>query len=148
MDWYAKACPTCGRPRDPFWISRALRAEEEHDARRQAHFILITLLIAGLIATCVALRPGKVSTEAEVCRTASALSLSILANTGPYGAFTEKYAGEVESVNRLNTMAPAFQDQELRTLVEAVVTSARETGKPFPALGDLLDACRAKNYGT
>jgi hypothetical protein len=142
MDRYARACPTCGAARDPLWLPRALRAEEDHEARRTAHFALIALLIIGLLAVYLAFRPTNHPTaESDVCHTADAVFLTEMAPTGAYDAYSEKFAGERQALERISQFVPAIQDETIRGEAEAL-----QAGFSLPQLTSLIKTCRAKGY--
>ena len=139
----------CGVARDPLWLPHALRAEEEHEARRTAHFALISILIAGLIALFITLRPNNVTPSAETraCHNADVLYLTELSQTGPLGAFSGKYGTEIQLTREITGAADEVGDSDVRTAIQEI--GANLTGgklAALPQLSALLGTCRSKGF--
>ena len=106
---------------------------------------VVTILLCGV--ACGSATAS--SPQGRTCRNAETLYLSETATTGPLGAFSGKYVGQLQLTNKILASTLEIPDDQLRADVDAVgahLTTGNLANPRF--LATLLHTCRLKGYLT
>jgi len=104
---------------------------------------VVTILVCGVAcgSATASSPPGR------TCRNAETLYLSETATTGPLGAFSGKYVGQLQLTNKILASTLEIRDEQLRADVDAVATHLTKGNLATPRfLAALLQTCRLKGY--
>lgn len=136
MDRYARACPTCGAGRDPKWHPANLRNEHDHEARRAAHIMLMTLLAIGLVGVSVAFHSRATQDpRAAASRVARSIQVGMLTDTGD----------EELELAQLMRFARESNDFQIEQAAETIKASVRpREGPSLATVSDLVRTCRTR----
>jgi hypothetical protein len=107
------------------------------------------ILALALAAMTSCASTGSASPEGHICREANVLYLSETSQTGPLGAYSGKYVGQLATTRQIIAETKGLKDQQLRAQLRDLAANLTRGHLANPRfLAVALHTCRQKGYLT